>query len=413
MLARALHLIDPPECAWPALEILAPLLHQPDTRLRHEPIIVGGTNAHARARRHGVNARDRFTPPLGKPLLGSRTLRRILDARPAQDLIVPWSVRTTLLAARAAPHLPVVPVLTLPPPPVGRAVRWTPFARHLRQSTLVVYPSAFLRDSWVARFTLLGCPSAVIPLTLPASSSARRDELRAQWGASDDTIVITPLGEPEEAVDAHAAVFAAGVLGVAGRAALVVVPPRAARLDRALRFAARIRPARRVIVDERPIPEILDAVDLVLWSEPPGEPSRPRRSVYTTPLGGVSLAFAAARNIPIVAHEHPAWRSVLGSYPRAIAVDDRTRLELTHAILRALNAQPSPVLRHPEGLKVNSPGQSESSSAAPGPRADSPPVHPETVQPSPSQTTHPWVASFESHILNILRPAPLLLSRSG
>lgn len=352
MIARALHLIDPARCGWPALTLLGTLAADRASRIEHEVLIVGGATAEARAREHGVRPRGRFTMPLDQPLLGVRMLARIVASRPPPDLIVPWSIPTTRLASRAGAGLPIVPVMTLPPPQNTGVARWTSFARRLRQSALVVYPSAFLRDSWVARFTLLGCPSSVIPVSIAASpASDRRAELREQWGAEPGTIVITALGEPEEAVDAHAAVFAAGVLGVAGRAAMVVVPPRASRLDRALRFASLIRPSRRVLVDDRPMPALLEGVDLAVWSEPTGEASRPRGSVYTMPLGAISLAWAAARGIPIVAHEHPAWRSVLPEPLQAIAVADRTRRQLTHAILRALDVRSTEPVATPTLVK--------------------------------------------------------------
>lgn len=342
MIARVLHLIDPRQSSWPALTLLKNLVGGNTGSVAHEVMLIGGTSAARQAADAGIASADRIAPIVGRPALAARALRRYLAARRAPDAIVAWSVPTAMLAQQASRATPVVAVLTLPPPPFEGAAQWTFAARAIRKSALIVYPSAFLRDSWVARFTLLGCPGTVIRPTIaaPEQRDSQRLALRQEWGAGKDTIVITPLGEPAEAIDAHAAVFAAGVLGVAGFPATVVVPPDASRLDRALRFASRIRPSRRVIVDDRPPPSILPGCDLALWFEPEGESTRPGRSVYTTPLGAVSLAWAEAFGVPIVAHDHPAWRSVLGESARCIPVEGRTRHPLTRAILQAIKASP-------------------------------------------------------------------------
>lgn len=338
MTARLLHLIDPGECAWPAMALLRGLISAGSAGVSHETLVIGGSGAAARAGSFGVDSSSRIAPILGRPMLAAPALKRYLSHRGGADVIVVWSVASAVMAHQRAGRTPVVTVLSVPPPPFEGAARWTIAARAIRRSALIVYPSAFLRDSWVARFTLLGCPGTV---TAPsparrATHEADRAALRGEWGVDAGTLVIASLGEPAAAIDAHAAVFAAGVLGVAGRAAAVVVPPDASRLDRALRFASRIRPHRRVIVDDRPVFEVLPGCDLALWYEPEGEATRPGGSVYTTALGAVSLAWAEASGVPIVAHDHPSWRSVVRDSSRCIAVGGRTRHALTRAILGAL-----------------------------------------------------------------------------
>lgn len=343
MPARVLHLVDLEQSSWPALDLLGDLMRSGGCTLRHPALVIGGPDAGRDAQAHGIDPFDRFAPISGAAILGSRTLRRFLAIRREPDAIVAWSIRAVVMAHLAGVRAPVIAAMTLPPPAFEGALQWTIAARALRRCALVVYPTAFLRDSWVARFTLLGCPGAVVAPAPHIATGSTRESLRAEWGADTGTVVIMALGEPIERVDAHAAVFAAGVLGVAGRSALVVAHPRSARLDRALRFAARIRPRRRVIVDDRPAPELLPACDLALWIEPEGEATRPGGSAYTTPLGAASLAWADATGLPIVAHEHPAWRSLLADSPRCIGVRERTRHDLTRAILAALELPKPPV----------------------------------------------------------------------
>jgi hypothetical protein len=338
MNARLLHLIDPGECAWPAMAMLRAIRAASSSGVQHETLVIGGSDAAARAGAFGLESSSRIAPILGRPMLAAPALKRYLASRGGADVMVAWSMASAVMAHQRAGRTPVVTVLSVPPPPFEGAARWTIAARAIRRSALIVYPSAFLRDSWVARFTLLGCPGTVIAASPArrATHEADRAALRREWGVDAGTLVITPLGEPASAIDAHAAVFAAGVLGVAGRAAVVVVPPDASRLDRALRFASRIRPHRRVIVDDRPVFEMLPGCDLALWYEPEGEVTRPGGSAYTTALGAVSLAWAEVSGVPIVAHDHPSWRSVVRDSTRCIAVGGRTRHALTRAILGAL-----------------------------------------------------------------------------
>lgn len=344
MHARLLHLIDPAECSWPALEMLGGLVGADPGGERHRVVLIGGSGADALARDFGIGFSERIAAPLGKPVLAWRSLRRLVSAWGAPEAIVAWSART-VVPASMVPGIPMVAVMTLPPPMFDGSARWIPLGRALLGSALVVYPSGFLRDSWIARFTLLGCPAAVIPpaFRVSADAEARRRGLQREWGIGEETVVIGALGEPVGEVDAHAAVFAAGVLSVAGKDVVAVVHPGSAHLDRALRFAATIRPRRRVIVDDRPLPSIIHGMDLALWSRPPvqdGERAHRMGSLYTTPLGAVSLALASDAGVPVVAHEHPAWRSVLSERAEqggmVISVGDRTRLSLTRAILEVL-----------------------------------------------------------------------------
>lgn len=302
-------------------------------------ILVGGVEAAERAREYGIESDDRLPGLLGHAPLSWRALRRALDRIGRRDVLVCWSLGTAILGTFAARGEAVVPVLSLPPPVFEGMVKWAPAARCLRRAALVAYPTSFLRDAWVARFTLLGCPSIVLP-DVGASEggpSPGRDELRRQWGLEDDDVAILAVGEPEEVIDAHAAVFAAGVLGVAGKRAVAVVPSRAGRLDRALRFARSIRPPRRVIVEDAPPTALLDACDVALWYEPEAEGHRSGASSHATPLGVVSLAFASRRGLRVVAHDHGATRGVVGDRCAQL-VDTRDRLHLTRALLRSIDS---------------------------------------------------------------------------
>lgn len=377
MIARMLHLIDPGPAAWPATSLLAELAAYSPARFDHDVVLLGGRSTHRLALAEGLPNAKRIAPLIKQPVLAVRALRNHLRAKPV-DVLVAWSVPAATLAHAAAGGLPVVAVLTGPPPPFEGSARWTFAARAIRRSGLIVYPSAFLRDSWVARFTLLGCPGSVIAVApdAPSDHQRRRAELREEWSIPASCTVIMPIGEPAEAIDAHAAVFAAGVLGVAGHQAVVVVPSVATHIDRALRFAARIRPRRKVIVDDRPPRDLFPGADLALWFEPEGESSRPGRSEYTTPLGAVSAAWASASGLPIVAHEHPSWRSVLRGAPRCFPVAGRTRHSLTHALLRAIN--------------------------------DTPPA-PQPTAPGPAAS---WSARFETRISEMLKDRARTLARA-
>ncbi|MDX2115770.1 MAG: hypothetical protein SFZ24_09180 [Planctomycetota bacterium] len=336
MSVEALHLVEARSCSWAALRSLA-LLTRGAERVRHRVALVGSAGAD-RAAAAGLGSADRLAAPSQIAEAARPGLARFIRARGAPDIIVAWSASTAALAALGAPRVPRAVVLGTPPPAFDRSLGGFRRARALRTAALLIPSSRWLRDLWVARFTLLGAPSRALSLPHATLDPDRRARLRREWDLPESTRLVVGLGEPEDAVDARELIFLAGVLAVAGVPTALLTCPGAGDLERGLRFAEFSRPVIRVMVDDRPLDELLPACDLGVWIDLPAHPSLGHRPGYSLRSGVQSLAWAAHAGLPVVAQDHPASREVLIGAPRAHFAPDRQRRTMTGAMLDALSA---------------------------------------------------------------------------
>src|SRR6185503_10149998 len=110
---RVLHLIDPgsPGGGACTLRLLAEPVHRLNS-VRQDVLIIGTTRHEALARRCGVPTIGRLCPPRSIPWAGADSLRHIIQLAFMQkrgyDLLHAWTPRSALLAAHAAPGLPVL-----------------------------------------------------------------------------------------------------------------------------------------------------------------------------------------------------------------------------------------------------------------------------------------------------------------
>jgi hypothetical protein len=338
MLERVTHIIEPRVTGMSALAAVAALCRNigdgGPAKITHRAVVLGGTSAATRAERAGLRAFDRLAVPGGVPQAAARAFQRLLVSRPAVDLLVCWSAASLALAWLADHRLPRTAMFTAHEPshavnlsptlwnPVGRAL----FSRTLRRAaehTPLAFATATLREAWSA--SLPGASAGrVLPLGIDASllRHAARAEVRGQWAVRPDESVVIALGEPERCIDASTFGYHCGVTSVAGARLLGVVPSAAFDSERGLRFTERHAGAWRLAIDDRPIWELLPGCDAAYW------------------VGGgaashsdVSLRWAAAAGLPIVATDDEPARTLLASYPGARLVPLRPTRLFTRAMI--------------------------------------------------------------------------------
>lgn len=333
-----LNLFEPRTAGWPEHVCLDALLTSPAER-RGSVVLLGAGDPPESA--VTCDALPGLLPAgPARWSVSSRALRRYVRTRGLPDCFVCWSIAGALTVARAALATPCIVVLNEPPP---RTIASSE-ATALRRADLIVYPSAHLRDCWIARLTLLGVPSTVIPPPIDRGllSTERRAAVREEWGVGERDFVITCAGEPEASIQARTLAFFTSVVNVSGARAVVVAPPRADQLERSLRFAERLRPQLGLIVDPRPLAKIVAACDAVLWLDRPAGSSA-IISRYSPGSGIVGLLWAASSGAGIVAHDHPAARESLSDSPRVRFFTSGSTRTATGALLEVLSSPRSPV----------------------------------------------------------------------
>lgn len=308
MTTRVLHLVDPLNAGWPALEALSALIDAGDSPFLHTVVLLGGASADRLASNFSLPRVARLAPPLGRAELAGPLLRCLLRDGVAPDVIHAWSAAALSLGHIACPRTPLCATLSAPPP----EARWSPARplalRAARSASQLLATSQFVLDSWTDALRGHGAAARMALLPLPISPSAdaggARSALRAQWGLADHVMAILPTGEPEARLDARWFTFRAGVLAVAGTPAAIILSPRCNGLERALRFTERHHHAWPVIVDDRPIRALLPACDIALWR---AGPSVNGADIVTAH----GLALCAASGVPCVAEDHPLSREVM------------------------------------------------------------------------------------------------------
>lgn len=312
MSTRVLHLINAPECGWPAFESLATLVAHAGSALQHTVALIGGADADRCANDAGLSADLRIAPPLGRAELAAPRLRELLRSVDEHDLIHAWSPSTLTLARLGRPRTPRCATLgAAPPEPLWSLTRIASERAALSASRLMC-ASQFALDRWrdVVRVHRSDVDVSLLPypLRVPTPDPAAREKLRDRWGVGADIMVVIATGEPLERLDARWHTFRAGVLAVGGCPSAIVLPSRSDALERALRYTERHFHAWRLIVDDAPLRELAPGADIALWRAGPDRSG-------TEIAGAHGLALCASAGIPCVAERHPLSEEVAASFP--------------------------------------------------------------------------------------------------
>ena len=288
---RLLHLIDGAAAGGPgrdegltASACAAVVRHAPG---EHQVVVIGGSGLRRGLRAAGLGECAWVPAPLGKSLLATRGVRRmVLDRAP--DMVVAWSLTALAAARRAEPEVRRVAVLA----DGGGLVR--PGVRALAGCACGVVGRS-LRDELVAA----GASAARIEvLSLPGGGGRSRDEARGALGLVPGEVAVAHLGSGVYA-GAMRFVFTMALLAEAGCVLTALVREGTPDLSRALSFhSGSARRFRLLVVGADAVP----AADLAVYEGGGHGPmhSRGERAAAATP----HVARTLALGIPVVA---PAW----------------------------------------------------------------------------------------------------------
>ena len=160
-----------------------------------------------------------------------------------------------------------------------------------------------------------------------------RTALRGGWGATQGTLVIAGIGQPSSAVSARRLAYNAGIVALTGRPALAVVGPEAREIARARLFIERHDHRWGLVVDSRPMVDLLSGIDCAMVT-------KDDRSPYGGDVDGAralgAQEFVSAMGIPVIADA--VYGDLVegdGGAPAMIAGEGGI-LETTRTLMRAI-----------------------------------------------------------------------------
>jgi glycosyltransferase involved in cell wall biosynthesis len=325
---RVLHMIDPglPGGGACALRLLAEPLLRLDS-VRQDVLIVGTGRHEALARRCGIRPLGHICPPCALPLMGVKSLRRLLGAKAAQgdsyDLIHAWTPRAAAIAGKAAPRLPVLATFHVGPVggfQVSSLWRIANKAKiHFMAGSLAVQREYRGLGFGARQMALL--PPAV---NLKQSELNHRAEVRQRWaescGMNERAFVIGLLCEPVTWPDVRALAGVAARLRLSGRDVRLVVHHSASRRTEAERYLSQIGMRDLLIVDDAVAEpwRVVSGLDAaLLFGGPDAGFSTTNGSWFVKdtcarPFPSVlPLLWAFAAGVPVVAEDTDAARGVI------------------------------------------------------------------------------------------------------
>lgn len=281
---RTLHIVEPARTSW---AMMARLIGE--RRAGDAVIVLGGSGGARVAELVGIRPSVRVAPALGCDPLGWATVRRLVHRAGLDEFegVHAWSIGALGAARLAFPSVLACATLSSPPNrTTGCAARlsrrWIDACAGVRFSTVA------LRDAWAFA---LG-PSAINAGVLHVDAGAARfaaatpaSRAREQWRVSDDERVLLALADAPSFVDARRFIFHCGVVSIAGKRLVGVVPPQAMQMERAVRFTRRHHGAWRLVIDDTPMPHLLGCADAAMPSSAHSE---------------WSVAMARAAGVPVV-----------------------------------------------------------------------------------------------------------------
>lgn len=247
--------------------------------VHHRVIVFGGNAAGERAAAMGLAADGRIAPPFSRPELAASAVAAVIASGPTPDVIQCWGGDFALLRDRLAPRTP----------------RSTWMIADMHAGVLEVRDNATPHDPLTQALTPWLEPGAK-PLIDRAS-------VRTRLGVAEEELLVTLVGDPPAAIDALPALYALGILHVAGVRATLVLPRGCGQFDRALRYVHQGGYLHGLRVTDEPLSLIAVGCDLGIcaplsWSEnePLCEPS------FSTKL---AVARAAALGLPVMMPTSP------------------------------------------------------------------------------------------------------------
>lgn len=332
---RVLHLIDPGSPGGGACSLR--LLAEPMRRLTsvfQQALVIGHAGHERLARRCGVPVIGHLCPPRSLPWAGTDALRTLVQhafmRREGYDILHAWTPRAALLAAHAAPALPVLGLFHAGPADRSqmRLLRRKARGAHVR---LAAGTSAVHRE-----FRSLGFDGRRISLLPPAvnphpGEMAPRDQVRDRWirerSIRPDTFVVGLLCEPVTWPDLRLAAGAAARLRLSGRDVRLVAHHDAARRLETLHYLRGIGMEDLLLTDDRiaepwEIVQGLDAALLIGRPESHGGGAHRHPGLIEAVIGAdvdsidpapsvLPLLWAFAAGLPVVAEDTDAVRGVV------------------------------------------------------------------------------------------------------
>jgi len=296
---RVLHLIDAvgPQANETSLALLQDSLDRVGGVEQHV-LLLGSGRLRKQAAAVGIVQASALAVPFGRAVLGWRVVQKYVEQLGGVDVIHCWSVGALSLATMLFRSTPRVLTLTVTPAPA--AVKWLSIlTRESQGSTVLLAMSATIRRGLISG----GVAQEVAVLLRPAIDMSRvkpssRSRWREKWGVegsveSDTFKVLALLCDPPGAADTLAASLAMGLasetVAVQGRKLRLLVHPDQVNRLRAQKVMRQIGREGQIIQEPglaRPW-TVLPGCDLALIQGPSG--------------GGLSLLWAMAANVPIVA----------------------------------------------------------------------------------------------------------------
>jgi len=327
---RVLHVINPHAAGRFALAALGRLLRDPIEGDHDAVVSLGGSDAERLAAEAGVRTFDRLHPPGGRAEFAARPFRKLIAARGEPDLVHAWSLDAGRLASLAIPCTPRIVVVAAPKRPKAPGPSawfhrprnptptWAVFSSETARQAWLTAPDALARligqtiDAGVARFPVDARPLA---------ERVARDDPDAEGVR---TLRIALLDGGQVKPDAWTFTFALGAATLAGWRVEGVAPPSARALERAARMTEALGHRWRLRVE--PInAEALVHCDLAVATDA----DRCQSNI-------APLAEALAMEVPLVAHETPAVRELLGDVEGAWLSSGRRPIDLATALVAAL-----------------------------------------------------------------------------
>ncbi len=257
--------------------------------------------------------------PCGNPVMGYLSFRRHLSLNGRLDLLHCWSLGTLTLAVMVAPHTPRVATVTSQP--TKRQARWYHVLCHDAPGrTVLLAPSATIRRSLLTGGILPEHVHTLRPgIDMSRVAFCDRRRIRRRWGVDDQTRVLMVLSDPPARADAMGPALAAALASAAEATDLrVVIHPHQHHRQRADRMMASSGHARLLLLEPEIVRpwRILPACDAALGFGPSA--------------GGMSLLWAMAANVPIIAEP---------TYAVSEIVEDR------HSALLTRSSSPAGIAR--------------------------------------------------------------------
>jgi glycosyltransferase involved in cell wall biosynthesis len=334
---RVLHLIDAasPQACPATLALMGEAIGR-TPGIEQEVLLLGGAALGEAAKAAGIARATLLGVPTGRAMRGWFAVRRCLSSLGRFDLMHCWSAGTLTLATLMQRDVPRVATFTQRP--TARVAHW------LRM--LGAAPgraSAFLPISATIRRELIshGVPEGVVHVLRPGLdlgrvSQANRDGLRESWGLDPrdrGAVVVGLIADPPDAVDAMFSALAVGIAGevysprepnAAHRVYVLVHPQMTRRVNAQATMDEIGRPANVIVEPRLSLPwEVLPGCDVALATVRGG--------------GGLSLLWAMAANVPIVAEADYAVSEVVEANHSALLTKPGEHKQIAHRITQLID----------------------------------------------------------------------------